>query len=117
MSISHRARKEQERLERNRERTKKREKQKKMQQKIKGVSVTPSLGGFGGDNGSPEPSIEKATGTTRKCANCGQIGHIKTNKKLCPKLNGSLPRDSTAEETPGLGAIGSAPVAAGFVLS
>jgi len=26
-----------------------------------------------------------AAGTTqRKCANCGQVGHIKTNKKLCP---------------------------------
>lgn len=27
-----------------------------------------------------EPSIERG-GTTRKCANCGQVGHIKTNKK------------------------------------
>jgi len=29
---------------------------------------------------SPAPSVEKG-GTTRKCANCGQKGHIKTNKK------------------------------------
>ncbi|KAJ4400103.1 hypothetical protein N0V85_005844 [Neurospora sp. IMI 360204] len=46
------------------------------------------------DDGSlVEPSIEKATGgtTTRKCANCGAEGHIKTNKKLCPLLNGSMP--------------------------
>lgn len=28
--------------------------------------------------------------TTRKCANCGQIGHIKTNRKLCPMLNGQV---------------------------
>lgn len=38
-------------------------------------------GAGGGDEGSPEPSTEKVTGTTRKCANCGQVGHIKTNKK------------------------------------
>lgn len=37
------------------------------------------------DDGSPEPTAEKVTGTTRKCANCGQVGHIKTNKKyVCP---------------------------------
>lgn len=29
-------------------------------------------------------------GTGRRCANCGQIGHIKTNKKLCPLLNGQM---------------------------
>lgn len=73
----HRARKEQERLMKNKERRKKREKQKKLQAKITGVSLP------GVDEGSPEPSTEKVTGTTRKCANCGQIGHIKTNKKYC----------------------------------
>lgn len=31
----------------------------------------------------------KAVGTQRRCANCGQAGHIKTNKKLCPLLNGT----------------------------
>jgi transcription initiation factor TFIID subunit 1 len=42
-------------------------------------------GGAAGDEGSPEPTTEKVTGTTRKCANCGQVGHIKTNKKyVCP---------------------------------
>ncbi|KAK3330078.1 hypothetical protein B0H66DRAFT_527448 [Apodospora peruviana] len=101
------ARKEQERLERNRERTQKREKQKQMQQKIKGP-------GHLGEDCSPEPSVEKASGTSRKCANCGLVGHIKTNKRLCPKLNGSLPRDPTQDETPGLGSI-NAPVAASFV--
>ncbi|KAI1323526.1 hypothetical protein F5Y16DRAFT_335623 [Xylariaceae sp. FL0255] len=31
---------------------------------------------------SPDPSGDKASGgTTRKCANCGQVGHIKTNKR------------------------------------
>lgn len=48
-------------------------------------------GGTGedGGEGSPEPTTEKATGTTRRCANCGQIGHIKTNKKCvqCSELD------------------------------
>lgn len=44
--------------------------------------------------GSPmPPPMSSATAggkqaTARKCANCGQTGHIKTNKKVCPKLNG-----------------------------
>ncbi|KAK3945449.1 histone acetyl transferase [Diplogelasinospora grovesii] len=80
------AQKEQERLEKNKERRKKRENQKKLQQKVKGGG----LGGGDGEEGTPEPTIEKATGTTRKCANCGQIGHIKTNKKYCPLPNPSL---------------------------
>lgn len=41
--------------------------------------------------GTPAGSaITKPTGTTRKCANCGQVGHIKTNKKACPMLNGTI---------------------------
>ncbi|KAK3309929.1 TAF1-like protein [Chaetomium strumarium] len=71
--ILEKARIEQERLEKNKERRKKREKQKKLQQKMRD--------GGAGDDGSPEPTTEKVTGTTRKCANCGQVGHIKTNKK------------------------------------
>ncbi|KAM7209398.1 Protein of unknown function (DUF3591) domain containing protein [Naviculisporaceae sp. PSN 640] len=119
------AEKEQARLERNRERTKKRDKQKKLQQQVRGSGGGGDMGGLGGfDPMSPEPSIEggggggggKATGTTRKCANCGQVGHIKTNKKLCPKLNGTLPRDGDGEDGPGgLGSMANAPVAAGFV--
>ncbi|EOO03232.1 putative transcription initiation factor tfiid subunit 1 protein [Phaeoacremonium minimum UCRPA7] len=65
---------EQNRLEKNKERRHQREKQKKQ---AKGIA-DPS-------GGSPEPSVEgKAAGTTRKCANCGQVGHIKTNKKYTP---------------------------------
>lgn len=30
-----------------------------------------------------------AGGIQRRCANCGQVGHIKTNKRLCPLLNGT----------------------------
>ena len=32
--------------------------------------------------GTPKP----AGGTHRKCANCGQVGHIKTNKKYASNL-------------------------------
>jgi len=66
------------RLERNQERRFAREKQKSLLKRATGA------GADDGDAGSPEAvgSIEKvAAGTTRKCANCGQIGHIKTNKK------------------------------------
>lgn len=33
-----------------------------------------------------------ASGTTRKCANCGQVGHIKTNKKYATLPSLSSPR-------------------------
>lgn len=50
-------------------------------------------GGLPGDDDSPEPSTEKVAGTTRKCANCGQVGHIKTNKKyVCPCSGKKAPR-------------------------
>ncbi|KAL1903615.1 hypothetical protein Sste5346_000244 [Sporothrix stenoceras] len=77
---------EEARLNRNKERRHAREKQKALQQQI-----------HDGDPDSPAPSIERG-GTTRKCANCGLQGHIKTNKKLCPMLNGQWKTDKTAEE-------------------
>ncbi|KAJ5089808.1 transcription initiation factor TFIID [Penicillium argentinense] len=44
------------------------------------------------------PADGKPTGTQRKCANCGQVGHIKTNKKLCPLLNGTMkPEDRVTD--------------------
>ncbi|KAL1847935.1 hypothetical protein Plec18167_004899 [Paecilomyces lecythidis] len=61
------------RLNRNKERRFAREKQ-------KGVSSKPN-GDSPNDGGTP---TGKAAGTQRKCANCGQVGHIKTNKK-CAK--------------------------------
>jgi len=39
-------------------------------------------GNAGSPSATPAPA-DKPTGTTRKCANCGQAGHIKTNKKYC----------------------------------
>src|SRR5437667_8039463 len=63
------------RLERNKERRIARDKQKGL------------IRGDAGDAGSPvslnsaTPGAQKPVGTQRKCANCGQVGHIKTNKK------------------------------------
>lgn len=67
-----RIKKELERLEKNKARRQAREQQKELHQKASA-----------GDAGSPKASgADKVlTGTTRKCANCGQVGHIKTNKK------------------------------------
>ena len=74
------------RLERNKDRRIARDKQ-------KGTYVE-------GDAGSPgtpaSPSVAttttKGTGTQRKCANCGQVGHIKTNKK-CSLLSPNISND------------------------
>ncbi|KAI5292749.1 hypothetical protein KEM55_007537, partial [Ascosphaera atra] len=77
------------RLQRNKERRHAREKQR---------GIVPGSGGgsvsFLGEAGSPVAGAGGSVGpgkggsTMRKCANCGQVGHIKTNKKLCPMLNG-----------------------------
>jgi len=64
---------EEARVNRNQERRHAREKQKAAAQHA-----------HDGDPDSPAQSIEKGGGTSRKCANCGQKGHIKTNKKYCP---------------------------------
>ncbi|KAI0473888.1 hypothetical protein GGR56DRAFT_649450 [Xylariaceae sp. FL0804] len=54
---------------------------------------------------SPDPSsADKASaGTTRKCANCGQVGHIKTNKSKCPLLNGTISTNNNAADLGGFG--------------
>jgi len=62
-----------ERLENNKKRRKDREKAKKLASGGDSVPGTPH---------SPSETSTKYTGSTqRKCANCGQVGHIKTNKK------------------------------------
>ncbi|KIV81823.1 hypothetical protein, variant 2 [Exophiala sideris] len=50
-----------------------------------GTAMSPDADGAGGGKNS-QP-------TQRKCANCGQVGHIKTNKKLCPLLNGTIKQE------------------------
>ncbi|PHH63054.1 hypothetical protein CDD81_6299 [Ophiocordyceps australis] len=89
-----RIKKELERLEKNKARRQAREQQKELHQKAHaGDALSPGAGG-----------IDKiATGTTRKCANCGQVGHIKTNKKLCPLLNGTMKTDKSSAEHGGFG--------------
>ncbi|KAL1302448.1 hypothetical protein AAFC00_002840 [Neodothiora populina] len=54
-------------------------------------------GAAGAPTGKKGRAKKNAEGTARKCANCGQIGHIRTNKKLCPMLNGTMKQeDATA---------------------
>ncbi|KAF2001114.1 hypothetical protein P154DRAFT_522087 [Amniculicola lignicola CBS 123094] len=73
------------RLRRNVERREGREKAKGIDNKDTSVAGTPAPG--------------KSTGATpRKCANCGEVGHIKTNKKLCPLLNGSRKQSDTFKD-------------------
>ncbi|KAI9792737.1 MAG: hypothetical protein M1833_001018 [Piccolia ochrophora] len=64
------------RLERNKERRIARDKQ-------KGLLPNDGSATSPGSPSSPSTSNVKTTGTQRKCANCGQVGHIKTNKKCC----------------------------------
>ncbi|KAG8159916.1 hypothetical protein KVR01_010553 [Diaporthe batatas] len=99
------------RLKKNRERRQQREKQKGgARASLSGAAGGAGFGAGGGAGGagfdggsamSPEqPSIEKG-GTTRKCANCGLVGHIKTNKKLCPMLNGTMSNKVGGDDTTG----------------
>ncbi len=77
-----RIKKELARLERNKDRRHAREKQKGIFRGSTEREITAAS-----PSATPAPSVEKPTGTTRKCANCGQAGHIKTNKKyLFPLL-------------------------------
>ncbi|KAI9770991.1 MAG: hypothetical protein M1840_002695 [Geoglossum simile] len=60
---------------------------------------------------TPSTTNAKTGGTSRKCANCGMTGHIKTNKRLCPMLNGThKPEDGLAVDTSsGLGSMSTLP--------
>ncbi|KAL8350409.1 hypothetical protein RB598_005628 [Gaeumannomyces tritici] len=91
---------EEARLVRNRERRLQREKSKQHNGKFSVAAP------FDRDPDSPAPSIEKGAGggagtTNRKCANCGKKGHIKTNKKLCPMLNGTYTKETGGHEEAG----------------
>ncbi|EEP76176.1 conserved hypothetical protein [Uncinocarpus reesii 1704] len=61
------------RLQRNKERRHAREKQKSL--------MTEPREGSPETANSPAPTAAPKGATQRKCANCGQVGHIKTNKK------------------------------------
>ncbi|CAH0048254.1 unnamed protein product, partial [Clonostachys solani] len=62
------------RLEKNKARRQAREQQKELHQRA-------NAPGDAGSPGAVASGDKIVTGTTRKCANCGQVGHIKTNKK------------------------------------
>ncbi|KHJ33939.1 putative transcription initiation factor subunit taf1 [Erysiphe necator] len=94
-------RKELARLNKNRVRRHVREKQKGRINTPQATSPGPS----GSPISSLTPSIETTTGTSRKCANCGQAGHIKTNKKLCPMLNGTVRSNDSNPKDGGFGSI------------
>ncbi|KAF2278528.1 uncharacterized protein EI97DRAFT_415164 [Westerdykella ornata] len=75
------------RLQRNVERREGRE-------KAKGIHSQSSIPGTPGAGAG-----RTGTGATpRKCANCGEVGHIKTNKKLCPLLNGQKKQSDTFKD-------------------
>lgn len=40
--------------------------------------------------GSSQPAASSSDSDMRICAGCGKAGHIMTNKKLCPLLNGTM---------------------------
>ncbi|KAL2421631.1 Transcription initiation factor TFIID subunit 1 [Exophiala dermatitidis] len=64
-----------------------------------GTAMSPDgdAGGGGGGGKNTQP-------TQRKCANCGQVGHIKTNKKLCPLLNGTIKQEDGFNNSAFMGA-------------
>lgn len=80
------------RLQRNMDRREARERAKGI---LPSPSAAPSPGAEGteaGDNATPAPGKKgrgkkNTEGTARKCANCGQVGHIKTNKKSAPAFS------------------------------
>lgn len=93
MLTSNRVEKELSRLLKNQDRRQVREKQGKG--KKKGATATANgNAAAAAAAASPDASGDKALGgTTRKCANCGQVGHIKTNKRYwhhCPHCHSIL---------------------------
>jgi hypothetical protein len=81
------------RLLKNQDRRQVREKQGKSKKKNANTATSPDTS-----------SADKASaGTTRKCANCGQVGHIKTNKSKCPLLNGTITTNNNAADHGGFG--------------
>ncbi|KAF2169846.1 hypothetical protein M409DRAFT_64840 [Zasmidium cellare ATCC 36951] len=110
-------RKELERIQRNAERREAREKAKARNKTDGSPSVANSPGPSDADgpastvntgtaDNTPQKAKRSKDGTTRKCANCGQAGHIKTNRKLCPLLNGTMkPEDAGMNGDSSFGAV------------
>lgn len=70
MSVANRLKEQLEKLKRNQERRLARKNQK--------LGIAPGQMGLGG-----KKAVK--TETTRVCGNCGQRGHMKTSRKLCPR--------------------------------
>ncbi|OQV08140.1 hypothetical protein CLAIMM_12454 [Cladophialophora immunda] len=82
-------------LEKNKARRQKRNRNKEALQAATspgGTAMSPDGEGAGGGGGGGGGG-RNSQPTQRKCANCGQVGHIKTNKKLCPLLNGTIKQE------------------------
>lgn len=95
--------KELSRLLKNQDRRQVREKQGKGKKK----SASANTAANSNNVASPDASGDKASGgTTRKCANCGQVGHIKTNKSKCPLLNGTITTTAQGGDHGGFGSFG-----------
>lgn len=79
----HRLEKELARLQRNKERRFAREKQKGIAHGSteNGTAESVDSPNSAGATSGAAAGGNKPVGTQRKCANCGQVGHIKTNKK------------------------------------
>jgi transcription initiation factor TFIID subunit 1 len=77
------------RLQRNKDRRHAREKQKSLMAEREGSPSNAGSPAPASSSGAGAGTGGKGTGTLRKCANCGQVGHIKTNKKYA--LPHSLP--------------------------
>ena len=85
------------RLQKNKERRHVREKQKSLQHGTTSVPATPDSPAANTETPAKSGAKWQAGATQRKCANCGQTGHIKTNKKLCPLYkDGKLPEFDNA---------------------
>jgi transcription initiation factor TFIID subunit 1 len=81
------------RLQRNKDRRHAREKQKSMMADREGSpsnAGSPAPASSSGTGAAGAGAAAKGTGTLRKCANCGQVGHIKTNKKYVPSHSSRL---------------------------
>lgn len=56
--------------------------------------AAPELNSGSSVTGTPSRATSTPKRVLAKCGNCGQPGHMKTNSKMCPMLNGSRKSDS-----------------------
>ncbi|RMZ70543.1 transcription initiation factor tfiid subunit 1 [Pyrenophora seminiperda CCB06] len=79
-------------------------------EKAKGLHRSQTGEGGAGGTGGPG----KGGATPRKCANCGEVGHIKTNKKLCPLLNGQRKQNDTFRDASAASPVTTVPATPSF---